>query len=551
MEFKIPEMQTAVQLVGPDDLRLNESKAVTPPGSNQILAKVEAVGLCFSDLKLLKQFTAHVRKGPVVAGIDPEVLAEIPSYVPNEAATVPGHEVVVRVAAVGEAVRSVTVGARYLVQTDYRWLRTATSNAAFGYNFEGALQEYVLMDERVITSPQGESMLLPVGQEPSAASIALVEPWACVEQAYAARERTGLKAGGRLLVLVEKEFDEKAFRRFLAGQPLPARMEIEYRQDGRTRPDGQDGQGGREQMPFDDIVYFGANAETIESLFERAANQALIQIILDGGKLARPVSLPIGRVHYGGIRIVGTTGGDPADALKVIPASAQIRPGDVVDVVGAAGPMGLMHVVRSLCQMTGAGSVQAGDLDDRRLAVLDKIARGPAELNRVDYRSYNPSSRKPDRKGTYIVIMVPSVKLVAAAIEDAAEGAIINIFAGIPATVAGPVDLQGYIEKRLYFTGTSGSTLDDMKTMLAKVQAGQIDTNVSVAAIGGLFGAIEGIRAVENQRIPGKIIIYPACRQLGLVTLEEMPGRMPEVASMLVDGIWNENAERKLLDMYS
>ncbi len=51
-------------------------------------------------------------------------------------------------------------GERYLVQADYRWLLTANSNAAFGYNFEGALQEYVLMDERVITSPQGDSMLV-------------------------------------------------------------------------------------------------------------------------------------------------------------------------------------------------------------------------------------------------------------------------------------------------------------------------------------------------------------------------------------------------------
>jgi hypothetical protein len=41
-------------------------------------------------------------------------------------------------------VRSVKPGDRRLVQTDYRWLKTAHSNAAFGYNFEGALQEYVL-----------------------------------------------------------------------------------------------------------------------------------------------------------------------------------------------------------------------------------------------------------------------------------------------------------------------------------------------------------------------------------------------------------------------
>ena len=76
------------------------------------------------------------------------------------------------------------VGERYLVQTDYRWLPTSGSASAFGYNFEGALQEYVLLDERVITAPDGESMLIPVPEDLSASALALCEPWACVEDAY-------------------------------------------------------------------------------------------------------------------------------------------------------------------------------------------------------------------------------------------------------------------------------------------------------------------------------------------------------------------------------
>ena len=78
MEQTLPSTQNAIQLIGPDELRLNESKEVFRPGPHQILAKVEAVGLCFSDLKLLKQFANHVRKGEVVSGVPGEVLAEIP-----------------------------------------------------------------------------------------------------------------------------------------------------------------------------------------------------------------------------------------------------------------------------------------------------------------------------------------------------------------------------------------------------------------------------------------------------------------------------------------
>src|SRR5208283_3817967 len=131
---------------------------------------------------------------------DPEALKEMPHYVPGDKPTVPGHEAVVRIARVGPGVDRFKPGERFVVETDYRWLLTDKSNAAFGYNFEGALQEYVLFDERVITSPEGHSMLIPAPEHLSASALALVEPWACVERAYAEVERRTLKPGGRLLV---------------------------------------------------------------------------------------------------------------------------------------------------------------------------------------------------------------------------------------------------------------------------------------------------------------------------------------------------------------
>jgi len=93
----LPRTQHAVQLVGPDEVIFNKSKGVHKPGPRQILCRVEAVGLCFSDLKLLKQFSVHARKTKIISGIAPEILKEIPSYVPGDAATVPGHEAVVSI----------------------------------------------------------------------------------------------------------------------------------------------------------------------------------------------------------------------------------------------------------------------------------------------------------------------------------------------------------------------------------------------------------------------------------------------------------------------
>src|SRR5580692_5697707 len=113
----LPPKQRAVQLVGPDQLRINESKQVFEPGPRQVLGRVEVVGLCFSDLKLLKQFSGHARKSAVADGIDPQALLDMPHYVPGDKPTVPGHETVVRIVKVGPGVSRYKTGERYLLQT--------------------------------------------------------------------------------------------------------------------------------------------------------------------------------------------------------------------------------------------------------------------------------------------------------------------------------------------------------------------------------------------------------------------------------------------------
>jgi threonine dehydrogenase-like Zn-dependent dehydrogenase len=549
-----PETQHALQLVGPDRLTVNNSKKVHTPGPHQLLCQVEAVGLCFSDLKLLKQFSSHARKSKIISGIEPEILEQIPSYVPDEKPTVPGHESVVRIVSIGPGVENFKPGQRFLVQTDYRWLPTANSNASYGYNFEGGLQEFVLMDERVITSPQGQSMLIPVSEELCASAVALIEPWACVEDAYACRERQKLKANGQMLIvadamipdgLLDKLFDKygKVSQiTWLSKSARPLRLDVPLKQ--------ADSIESLADAAYDDVIYFGSAAETAEALFAKVAPKGLYNIVLCGGKFDRNIVTMVGRVHYGGIRLIGTTGSDPSDAMEYIPATGEIRTGDKINVIGAAGPMGLMHIIRDICQGIKDITVFAGDLDDERLAILTKIALPFAEKNNVTYKPYNPRKDRIDEDFDYITVMVPVPALVAAAVTTAAKQAVINIFAGIPANVTGQIDLNCYIEKQLYFIGTSGSVLEDMKTVLAKVESGRLDTNVSVAAVCGLENATEGIRAVEKQLIAGKILVYPACRDLPLTKLQEMPTHLPKVGKLLDNGLWTKQAEEQLLKIY-
>jgi threonine dehydrogenase-like Zn-dependent dehydrogenase len=528
----IPLKQRAVQLVGPDQLRINEAKPISKPGPFQILGKVEVVGLCFSDLKLLKQFSGHVRKSPITAGIDPNALSEMPNYVPGDKPTVPGHETVIRIVRVGNKITRHKAGERYLVQTDYRWLPTSNSNSAFGYNFEGALQEYVLLDERVITAPEGESMLIPAPEDLSASAIALVEPWACVEDSYVEKQRQTLKTGGQLLVVGETPVDKTRVEK-LHGRP------------GNTTFIPADKVAALKEAAYDDVLYFGSNAATVEKLFSKVAAGGLFNIVQCGGKFGRPVVSQIGRVHYGGIRVIGTTGSDPATSMEAIPATAEIRAGDKINILGAAGPMGTMHVIRDLCQGVPDVTVFAGDFNDERLASLQKLA-GPLTLGKnVTFRPYNPQKEKLTEKFDYIVLMAPVPALVAQAIPSAARRAIINIFAGISASVTAEIDLDLYIEQQLYFIGTSGSVLEDMKRVLAKVVARQLDTNLSVAAVSGLDGAIDGIRAVEKNLMPGKILVYPSCRGLKLTPLTELAGKLP-----LENGHWTRQAEEALLKQF-
>ncbi|MHC4498234.1 MAG: alcohol dehydrogenase catalytic domain-containing protein [Planctomycetota bacterium] len=543
-----------MQLVGPDELVLNTSKKLIPPGRYQILCRVEAVGLCFSDLKLLKQFTSHIRKGKIVSGIERRILSEISSYVPGDLPTVPGHEAVVKIEAVGPGVKAYKPGERYLVQTDYRWLQTDRSNAAFGYNFKGALQEYVLMDERVITSPEGESMLIPVSKELSASAVALVEPWACVENAYASEERRSLKRGGRMLVVADAELGAEALGKLFARCGKPSQVTLVSES---PLPDGLNikarkaaGISELDTTCYDDVIYFGSSARAVEELFASVAARGLFNIVLCGGKLGRDIVTPVGRIHYEGIRIVGTTGWDPAESMERIPRTGEIRGGDKIHIIGAGGPMGMMHVIRSICQGVEGISVFAADVDEVRLKALTKIALPLADKNGVAYRAYNPDNGEIAEALDYTVVMVPVPALVGESVRNAANRGIINIFAGIPVTVTAEIDLDAYIAKQLYFIGTSGSVLEDMKRVLAKVESGRLDTNVCVGAVSGLTGAIEGIRAIEKRLIAGKIIVYPRCKGLELVPLEKMQSQIPQVAGCLRDGLWNNQAEKALLERY-
>lgn len=555
----LPTTQHAIQIVGPGQLVHNRAKPVPVPGPTQLVVKVEAVGICFSDTKLLNAFAAHPRKSDVLAGVDPAALAENPSYVSGDRPTVPGHECAGRIVAIGGDVRFHRLGERVLVQTDYRHLPTAGSNAAFGYNFEGGLQEYVLLDERMIIEPgTGERFLIPVDDKPAGSAVALLEPWACVEASYASRERATLAPGGRLLVVADTGHAIDGLAPLLT-EVVPAAIVAVVQDDAQrlaigavADPSGpgvvfKDDLGTLPLGSFDDIVYFGANAEVIERLQVHLASRGVIDLVLGGRTIGGPVAVDVGRVHYDLTRWVGTPGRSAADGYASTPIDGDLRDGDRIAVIGAAGPMGFMHAVRAAtCGRSGI-AVVAIDIDDARLAHLAAIVAPLAEQHGVHFESINGATTDVEPGFSYVAVMVPAPALVVRAIELAGEGCRLNLFAGFPLGTRAGLDLDRLIAKRGYLLGTSGSDIADMKTVIGKLERGELDTNISVDAITGMEGVTEAFAAIEARTSGGKIVVYPGLHELGMVRLTELPGRFPSVAAGLQDGRWTRAAEEALL----
>ncbi len=538
-----PATQTAIQLVGPDQLALTAAKPVPTPGPTQILGKVECVGLCQSDMKLLHQFSGHARKGPVLAHLGAEVLADIASYVPEGRPTVPGHEVVVRVLATGAKVTSVESGKRYLVQADWRDLKTASSNGAFGYNFEGGLQEYVLLDERVTVAKDGTSYLIPVPDDRGASQLALVEPWACVEDAFINRERRTLKKGGITLLVVAPGV--KFGLGELAG--------LDFNLPAKTLALGTDLHGFTpttlaELKPasVDDLIVVGTDGDLLDQVLPLLAVGGIAVLACAGSRYRRTVRLPVGRVHYGNVRIVGHPGSRPADAYARIPSNGEVRIGDHVHIVGAAGPMGAMATIR-LASLGRGLSIEAGDRNGVRVEALRQKAEPVALSRGVQLRCYDATVDSPAAYPDYTMIMVPVPSLVSTAVNASRPKGIINIFAGIAADIWEHIDLDLYIGRSLYLIGTSGSTMDDMNAVLGKVLGNSLDTNLSVAAVSGMAGAILGLQAVKAGTIPGKILVYPELTDLPLLELDALVARFPTLASKLDNGGWSKAAELELL----
>ncbi len=147
---------------GLEHLKL-EAMPLPTPGDDELLARIDAVGVCASDWKMIAQGEGHSRMKGVDLGTHP---------------TTPGHEVSLTVVGVGRALEGrYRVGERYAVQAD---IYVGGEGMAYGYKLRGADQQYQVLPPLLHEG----GYLLPIDPGLGYAQAALAEPWACVYHAY-------------------------------------------------------------------------------------------------------------------------------------------------------------------------------------------------------------------------------------------------------------------------------------------------------------------------------------------------------------------------------
>lgn len=519
---------------------------------DQLLVRHDAVGICFSDIKVIKLGQEHpriyrdMRTRPVVLG----------------------HEVSMTVVKVGEALRDqYKVGDRFIIQAD---VYVQGVGYAYGYEIEGGFSKYGLIDQRVLNGDEG-NYLLPVKPTTGYVESALTEPWACVIAAYRLNYRTALKTGGTAWIIgtdpndsrpytISAGFDATAHPDHLMLTNVPpgfaawlrdraAALGVEVTEvDDPDRPPVD---------KVDDIILLGADADTVEKVSPYLANFGVFAILADQ-PLARRVQLDIGRVHYNRWLYVGGTHPDIARAYADRPVRAELLPGGRAWFIGAAGPMGRMHVQRAIQIENSPAVIVCTDVSDHRLEDLRMTFEADARARGIEFICLNPMAEGAaarleslSRQGfDDVIVLAPVPRLISEGAAHLAAGGVMNVFAGVGRGTLAELDLSDVYLKDVRYIGHSGSMMDDIRITLQQAESGILSPIRAVAAIGSLSAFPDGLRAVQDAVFPGKVVIFPHIKEMPLTALPDLKDTLPTVYAKLRDGReWTPEAEEEFLKL--
>ena len=523
-------------------------------GPDELLVRHDACGLCFSDIKVIRAGEKHPRIYRDMQS-DPVVL---------------GHETTMTVVGVGENLRDqYRVGDRLTLQTD---IYVGGVGYAYGYEIQGGLSQYNVIDQRVLNGDHG-NYLTSLKPDIGYAESALIEPWTCVIAAYRLKYRTGLKPGGTTWIIgahpssagsgrdytISAGFDESSYPDRLLLTDVPA----EFAGWLKTRAKALDVEvievddvAAPPVEQVDDIVLLGADPGLIETVSLRLAHFGVLAIVADK-PLPRKVEVDVGRVHYNRWLYVGGPGPDIARVYTDVPVRSALKPGGRAWFVGAGGPMGRMHVQRAIQITDGPSTIVCTDVSAPRLNNLYAAFAAEAEAKGIEFICLNPMNKEEYAAGMApfeeqgfddIVVLAPVPAVIADAATYLVPKGVMNVFAGVARGTMASLDLSDAYLKDTRVIGHSASTIEDLRLMLHQVESGALSPNRSVAAVGSLGVARDGLQAVKDAVFPGKIVIYPHIRDFPLTALPDLKDKLPGVYAKLKDGReWTVEAEEEFL----
>ena len=271
-------------------------------GPDEILVRVDAVSLCSSDAKMIRLGDRY----PLFYGRD---LHKEPTRL--------GHEVALTVVEVGARWQHrFSRGQRLGLQPD---VFNGGRRTCFGVLIPGGLAQYVALGPDVLDGDAG-SYVFPVPASLGYADVALLEPWACVDAAYAPRRRLDLRPGGVLLI-VGRPDDTTPYE---FARPLPSRKVLVsgvspalaalLRSQSLDVVDLEeaDWQAAVTELGLagaidDAILLDPRHSAAVEAAARLLAPEGTLTVVGDR-PLDRPAMLDVGRIHYEFIAYLGCRG---------------------------------------------------------------------------------------------------------------------------------------------------------------------------------------------------------------------------------------------------
>ncbi len=517
-----------------------------------LLVRIDAIGLCFSDVKLIRAGKDH-----------PRVISEDLSKDP----VIPGHEAVMTVVKVGDSVKGqFSPGERFIIQAD---IFVNGKGFAYGYAIDGGMAQYSLIDQRVLNGDEG-CYLLPIADSTPAGVAALIEPWTCVIASYMIEHREAPLKGGKALVASTSDDTTPYEPGQLPRENPPA--EISLLNVPKTLEEKL-----REACPeatfsefvpdrgdrFDDIFICGiTDTEAAATLASLGNVNAAINFV--GAHPAGSLPIDVGAVHYQGWFYQGTPSENLSNAYGRN-VRTKLKPGGSCWLPGGAGAMGQMHTQLAVDAPNGPSRILVTDLDDDRIDNVKTLLADNIAKRNIEFKTLNPkhfpspeafneavAEFAGDAGFDDIVMLVP----VPAILQDAArllgEDGLMNIFAGIPVGKMSELDIDGIVEKGHRYIGSSGSLTAQLRHTLNLVEAGEIDPVSALAAVGGMLDLKKGLEGVAEAKFPGKTVVFPHLLDMPLTPIDKLGELHPDIAAALEksNGQYSMDVEKAMLKVF-